>query len=686
MKRTLLAILVLATLFGLSRDAMAQDTTTRGQRWEKTITTGGGSFNWISTKLCVQFTSPSPNNLVYTGLGFWDDRPVSGGDTFKVRAAFNETGLWSWQLLGSSNPGCVSTTGFSPTSGTIQVNADATGLPLYATGPVRVNSNNRFLSYSGAPILSPFLWIGDTTWFGANRSFLSPAWDNYLTERKNDGFTVIEVSVPIGDAAQPTDVSARKPFGTYSGGVFTPCLDTTVLPVNTCFPNKAFWDYWDQHVNAINAKGMMVAVIGLFKRTTGTGSWPVVTDSQGYARWVAARLAGNYTALSPGFDELPSRSQSFADSCTGMVNNQACRARAVGTAIRDAILLQTTINAPAPRQGTPLTALVTHHIGGGCSDNLDSAPPNQCLADYWLDKLQTETWLDFQLFQSGQGGNCRKDLDGDGVFQEPAEQLACLVERASKRPLTLYNHPTATKPIINGEAVYDQLGFEGGASGCPKNPPDYGAAVAFYGELRARQTAFNSLLSGSAGFTHGIGGTWDWGGYYTCRSASAGFAVESSNQIGLLTQLFQPFRWNRLVPDCQTWGAACSHIKNAGQATDAQELKRMYARDSMGTFAFAYLPDATGVGGYDNSLKLDLSDLASFTTGSPWATSWYNPRRALASGGPCVCTATPTGTGPYTFTRPATGDWGLVLRNTSTWPTLSVPACNPPDGTGKIPC
>jgi hypothetical protein len=686
MKRYLLAILALATLFAISRDAMAQDTTTRGQRWEKTITTGG-TFNWISTRLCVQLTSPLPNSLVYTGLGFWDDHPV-GGDTFKIRAAFNETGLWKWKLLDSStNPGCVSTAGFLPTSGDIQVNADATGLPLYSTGPVRVNSNNRFLAYSGAPILSPFLWIGDTTWFGPNRSFLSPAWDNYLTERKNDGFTVIEVSVPLGSPGQPTDVSSRKPFGTFAspGSSINPCPDTTVLPVSTCFPNKAFWDYWDQHINAINAKGMMAAVIGLFKRTTGNSGWPVVADSQGYARWIAARLAGNYTALSPGFDELPDRGQSLADSCTGTVDNQACRARAVGTAIRDAILLQTTINATPPRQGTPLTALVTHHIGGGCSgDGLDT-PQSPCLADYWLGQFQNETWLDFQLFQSGQGGNCPKDLDNDHVFQEPAEQLACLIERSSKRPLTLYNLPT-TKPIINGEAVYDQFGFAGGASGCPKSPPDYGPAAAFYGELRARQTAFNSLLSGSVGFTHGIGGTWDWGGYYTCRSSSEGFAAESSNQIGRLTQLFQPFRWNRLVPDCQAWGTACSHIKNAGQTTDALELKRMYARDSLGTFAFAYLPDATGVAGYDNSLKLDLSDLASFTTGSPWATDWYNPRRPIASGGPCVCTATPTGTGPYTFTRPATGDWGLIIRNTSSWPTLSVPQCNPPDGTGKIPC
>ncbi|HEX9671162.1 MAG TPA: DUF4038 domain-containing protein, partial [Thermoanaerobaculia bacterium] len=231
------------------------------------------------------------------------------------------------------------------------------------------------------------------------------------------------------------------------------------------------------------------------------------------------------------------------------------------------------------------------------------------------------------------------------------------------------------KPIINGEAIYDNNGKQS----CTVNNP-------LYGELRARQAAFNSLLSGSVGFTHGVGGIWDWGGTATCRSVADGTNAESSTQIGRLKLLLQPFRWNRLLPDCQTPGSACTDIKNADQATVSQELKRMFARDSLGTFAFGFLPDNQGAP-YEASLKLDLSDLAGFTPAAPWSTDWYNPRRAVSAGGPCYCTATAAASGAnWNFVRPAAGDWGLVIRNKTNWPNLAVPACNPPDVNGKIPC
>ncbi|HEX9670238.1 MAG TPA: DUF4038 domain-containing protein, partial [Thermoanaerobaculia bacterium] len=357
------------------RDAAAQSSIARGQRWQQIINSNT-THPW-TTKLCVQYTSPS--NKTYTGAGFWDTRvfqpaPTPDTDNFKIRAAFNEIGTWTWQLH-SAAAGCVSTAGFSPASGTISVSGDATGLPLYATGPVRVNTSPRFLRYSGAGVLSPFHWIGDTTWSGAHRTYLNPGWNNYVTDRKNKSYTVIQISVPLAASGQPFDVVNRKPFGAYDANdVLQPC--TGVLPRAACFPNKLFWDYWDNHVNAVNANGMLAAVIGLYKRTDESINWPTIADSEGYARWIAARLAGNYTALAPGFDELPKRNQTFTGADCGNVvpnqENQACRAREVGNAIREAILLNT---APATPQEAPLTALVTHHIGGGCSDGLDGAPP-----------------------------------------------------------------------------------------------------------------------------------------------------------------------------------------------------------------------------------------------------------------------------------------------------------------------
>jgi hypothetical protein len=638
-------VLLACALLAWPSRAAAQSPIARGQRWSQTVTSNVSYANaWLSTRVCVQYTAPVSGKL-YTGLGYWDQPLSSTSDQFQIRAAFNETGLWSWTLIDGT--GCAPTTSFNtPISGTVNVTNDSTGLALYALGPVRLSSSiglaNRFLVYSGAGTLTPFVWIGDTSWSGPYLSFLS-SWQNYTANRQSKGFTVIQTAAPL---APTTDVTGRPAFVSTAGGT-TACAAGTVLPSSACWPNKAYWDYWDSHVNDVNVKGMLAVVVGLFKRVDGSTAWPTVADSQGYARWIAARLAGNYTALSPGFDELPGRSKTFTEAgcggTSGSAVNQACRARQVGTAIREAILLNTTINA-SPRAGDPLTALVTHHMGGGCSDGLDGAPPNQCLADYWLAQFQNESWLDFQLFQSGQGDNC----------VAPKTQVVCLTERARQRPRTLYD-TAPTKPLIDGEAIYDQ----------------FSSPSALYSDVRARQTAFYSWLSGAPGFTHGVAGTWDWNGYFTGHSVNDSLTAPSSTQIGAIGQLFAPFRWNRLVPDCQPWTSTCSHIKNSDQATLSPERLRVYARDSNGLFAVAFLPD-------NSSIQLDLSDLASFSTalGAPWSTEWFDPSRS------CYCTATASGSGPYTFNRPkTTGDWALVIRNTNTFPPpANRTLCNPPSG------
>jgi hypothetical protein len=642
----------LALLLLLPAAAGAQLTIARGQKWEQTITsTTSYAGAWLSTRVCVQYTSPSSPHTVYTGLAFWDAPNGSGSDFFKIRAAFNETGPWSWAL--TAGTGCAPPGNFTPNMGSVTVNPDATGLPLYQYGPLRLSSTlslpNRFLLYSGAGTLTPFVWIGDTSWSGPYVSYLA-SWQSYTADRQGKKFSVIQTAMPINGgpaSGPPQDVVGRPAFVSTPGGTAA-CAPNTALPTSTCYPNKAFWDYWDSHIADINAKGMLAVVIGLFKRVDGVyATWPAVADSQGYARWAAARLAGYYTALAPGFDELPPRNKSFTEAncggLTGSMVNQACRARMVGMAIREA--------TPESPIG-PLTALVTHHIGGGCPTEVPTNP--QCLADYWLAQFQNETWLDFQLFQSSQGDNC----------VSPKTQATCLAERASQRPRTLYDAAT-TKPLVDGEAIYDQFGY---SSAGVVNP--------LYTDYYARLAAFYTLLSGGAGFTHGIGGTWDWGGYYSGDTVGQGTSAPSSVEIPAIGQLFAPFRWNRLVPDCQPWASSCSHIKNSDQATLPAESKRVYSRDSNGLFGVAYVPGSSAAP--LSSITLDLSDLASFSTslGAPWSTEWFDPARS------CYCTATASGSGPYTFSSPkSNADWALVIRNTTSFPPpASRPLCNTPTG------
>jgi hypothetical protein len=638
--RWLLTTLVLLT----ASSTFAQDSRPRGQRWEKQITTNS-QFTWTTDKLCVQYTSPT--SKVFTGLGYWDNRTGSV-DSFKLRAAFNELGLWNWMLL--NDMGCISTANVtSAVSGTINVTSDATGNPIYASGPVRVSGNGRFLVYSGNA--ARFHWIGDTSWGGPHRAPIA-TWQSYTTNRQNKGFSVIQVAVPTAQGAITHIDNGAPPFYNPAGG--TAC-NTGPLPRATCLPNPAFWTQWDAHIADINAKRMLASIIGLYKRTDESAAWPTLDDSRGYARFIAARLAGNYTTLAPGFDEVPNVAVGdFTTRCTNTTpgqENQACRAREIGIAIKQAILLQNDINANPPRTGTPLSALVTHHIGGGCPNGGDGTAT--CIVDQWLSTFHAEGWLDFDLVQSGQGLNCS------------GAQEVCIAKRSSTRFLRLYNQPTI-KPVLNGESIYDNFGFKPNQT-CTGS---FGTANANYGEMRGRQTAFNTLLSGGIGFTHGIAGTWDWGGYVTCRTVNNGLNAASATQIGKLKAAFSTLPWQRLVPDCQQWGTACTDIKNNEQTNSAAHLKRMYAYDSSGTFAVAYLP----VGVADSSLKLNLDNLPGFTNaaGTPWRTNWYNPRAG------CTCNANAinnSGT-TWSFNRPSnTVDWGLIIRNSSNIPTLGVGAC-----------
>lgn len=602
----------------------------RGQKWDQQLNSNI-QYDWVNTKVCVQYTSPS--GRLYTGLAFWDSRTPTG-DIYRIRAAFNEVGNWQWTLISYAMTGCASTANFSMTSGTVNVTSAPGGTNIRSQGPLYVGSGGRYLIYSGNN--APFHWTGDTSWAGPHASDAT-SWQRFTSNRAGKGYNVIQVAAPISGTGAPTNAAGLTPF--YDPSNPTAC-DSGTLPRANCLPRKEFWDTWDARIENINSQGMLATIIGLYKRANekaGT-NWPTLEDSRGYARMIAARVAGNYTALAPGFDEIP-RYGDFTTNCTAVVHgteNQACRAREVGNAIKNAILLETPMDGIAGRIGAPLTALVTHHIGGGCPTGGDGT--SSCTADVWLTNFEGEGWLDFTLVQSGQGQNRASSLT----------RADAIAKRASLRMLRLYNTAPA-KPVINGEAIYDQ----------------FGSPEADYGELRARHAAINSLLSGATGFTHGVTGTWNWG----TGSIDPSLSSASSLQIAGLKSLFATLRWDRLRPDCQVWTDVCTSIKNGNQATVEERYKRMYAYDSNSKFAIGFLPAGQPV----PSLRLNMSKLPGFTPAAPWKVEWYNPADR------CTCATDPAPNqqpdGTWVFGRNTNSkDWVLVIRNTTNFPT-GIAAC-----------
>lgn len=661
------------------------------QRWEKEIqTTSSVASPYWNVKLCVQYTSPT--GVVYSGFGFWNR--VSGGTHyFKMRAAFPEAGTWSWAIRPTLETGCVSDTLFPANlrSDTMQIDPyPSTGTnPLYKNGPLEVNTAGitalRYLRHRDG---TPFFWQGDTTWFGPYLASLIPPvppstaytgdWATYVDGRLGQGFTVIQISVPIGAASMPADLNGDAAF------LPSNCQSLSAPygpPGPSCYWNSAFWDDLDARIKLANDQGLVVVLIGVFKRLIEGGSggqpWPRLEDSVLYARNVAARYGGDHVIFSPGFDGFPSNRNHFSGvpancfasnpdllnaalpaSCLDGANsttNLACRARCVGQKLR------------TTTQGLPARALLTHHLGGGCSNT----PAGQvCTSDYWYQQFQKESWLDFTLFQSGQGGG----------------NVQLVTQRARERPLRLYTYSAATvptKPNVNGEAIY---------AGNPGTDP--------YTAARARQAAYHSMLSGAFGYTLGVNGTWDWTNY------QSGLANAVSTQIRYLGNLFRSLPWQRLAPDptrilnqpadpcdfCPTCTTAPPGCLNTGDyllpnkctlngyTCQNQPFKMALASDTGDAsgaklFALVYVP---GNAANPSAVSVQINT-GNWTSYANWQRRWFDPRLGCTRN-----SGTGTGAGQCqqsgdTLTcKPPDGsqDWVLRLRHLSVVTPVTLPVCS----------
>lgn len=668
--RALSAILAALLSVLASRQAAAQTLFTTAktwQRWEQVLPTTksyAACNPYRDVVLTVTYTN-QVTGQTYAGYGFWDGtNPLNPSETrFKLRASFPTTGTWTWTTQRAGGPSgdrCGGDAAIAPRNGQVDVTASGPGRPPINTlGGLQVNTAapnpRRYLVHSNG---TPFLWVGDTAW-----SFwrvTTGQWSAYLnqlgppTGRQQQGFTVVQVAMPIGtitgSQTQPVDGASNKPF------VDSGCTGLGLaIPHSGCRWNPAFWQEFDRRINEANNKGFVVVVIGLFKRVVEQKNcneqwWPEFAEHKIYARNVVARLAGNHVIFSPGFDEAPELSDPLSESdpsCNNVgVNNvnMACRARAIGNVIRNTLVRSTLDNKP-------LIGLVTHHIGGGCRND-----GTCCTSDHWLAQFHPESWLDFHLFQSGQGANCPF---GDA--------LACLTERARERPQGLYalSSPTV-KPNVNGEGVYDQFGFRYGpdpnSTACPK--PIVGTPDARFTDTRARQVGYYSRLSGAFGHTLGVAGTWDFG-FVTSETLTDGLGSPSSTQMKHQCTLLRNLEWHKLVPaPAKVFGQAVA--TTCTSTTAAESTKTVYAMDGTaggGRFALAYLPPSSV-----STLELETSGLLAF--GSAWCQQWFNPRVGTYS---ADFNGTPVaGTTRYRFTKPDSNDWVLLLKD-ATLPCWTTP-------------
>jgi hypothetical protein len=240
--------------------ALAAEPAVTWKRWELAMQ------GWpASAAVDVTFSGPAGRRLRAPTFR-------SGDGTVRARVAFPQAGEWKWEA--------ADTTETAPARrGRVSVTAYRGPNPLYRRGFLRVSANGRYLEHADG---TPFLWMGDTVWFGVTRA-TDAEWTDYLDMRARARFSVVQVSA-LGTWPKllPASVPIPQPFDANGA------------------PNPAHWDRIDARVREANEKGLMVALIGL-ARPPVNADLPHVARA-GYARYVAARLFGDHVAFSPDFD------------------------------------------------------------------------------------------------------------------------------------------------------------------------------------------------------------------------------------------------------------------------------------------------------------------------------------------------------------------------------------------------
>lgn len=605
--------------------------------WQKTLTSPGyvGVNAYRDLELTVEFRNTSTNALVRSGWGFWDctqNNHANSTEVFRIRTAL-PPGSYTWETRCKTRSGaptpprdCASDKSLNgPTylaggtaKGTFTVNTAMANNDRYDRGFLTLSSNRRFLKEGTTTM--PFFWLADTVWNAAN-ALRNADWSTYLSSRKQQGFSVLL----FGTAPAAAGVSESTAFQALSG-----CnVDGTPVPNNCSRWMPAYWQQYEAKVQDANANGMVVVVAGVMEPfsysnpTFGSPQWLSI-----FGRNLAARLAGHHVIFSPGFDDaLTPQAQTLADS--------------VGPAIRQAV----------PNH------LITFHAGGGsrCTD--------------YTGPLQTQTWHDFHLFQSGHcGGHPIIIQPGQEQVCDPLRQYTanppppetaeqCVTRRAREMSLTLFNTSNPTKPAVNGEAVYDTD---------PANP----SSPSPENRSLLRQTAYLSTLSGSFGFTYGADYFSQWQVQSSTLKAELGPlpskpgmvptppTAHSAWDIQRMSAIFKMKPWKELIPEP-------GRILN--QQTDSTKAM-VYAHTNNYIYNLAYLPSDLS----NTTIRLNLSALqpAFACAGSGWTARWIDPqsnRSAIPAIPPTMCMAIGTTAGSFGFTKPVicpTCEWVLSIDRT----------------------
>jgi hypothetical protein len=426
---------------------------------------------------------------------------------------------------------------------------------------IRVSDHQRYLVTETG---QPFFWLADTGWELFHRLTREEA-RHYFATRQRQRFNVIQA------------VALAEFDGLHTPNAYG---ETPLLDDDPTRPNERYFAYVDELIDLAAAHDLYIGLLPTWGDKVNRNQWgtgPVVftpENSYQYGQFLGARygnrtnviwiLGGDRPAVYEQNDYRP------------LWQNMAAGIDA----------------------GAGYRTLKTYHPMGRHSSSI------------WLHE---ETWLDFNMMQSGHGSG--RDTP---VWEAIAQDYAL----------------TPTKPTLDGEPNYEDH---------PVNPwPAWTPTNGYFRDYDVRKQCYRSVFAGGCGVTYGHHAVWQFYApprtpiNHADRTWIEAIERPGANQMQYLRALMESRPLLEAIPD--------QSILVTPQGSAESHVQALRAAD--GSYALIYLPTR-------QSVVIDFERLTRRAMNS-W---WYNPRTGQAT-----AIGQAHAMGHVAFTPPVDGpDWVLVL-------------------------
>jgi hypothetical protein len=484
--------------------------------------------------------------------------------------------------------------------------------------PLRTSHDGHYLTEADG---APFFWLADTAWDLFQRLEREEV-DHYFKDRAAKGFTIIQAVIGGGGGHQGPNRYGDEPF----------------LDRDPARPNERYFAHVDWVVDRARLQGLRMAIFpywsGAFHLQSAIVGEPLKPppvvfnpdNAQRYARWLGQRYRDKGISWIFGGDSNPLwpkvlRFQVEPGGKSKRLPEQSDMSARDWRPVYEAM-------AKGLSEGEGRQPFITYHPSCCTFAGMPKPLTSVLFAD--------RPWLTMNMVQSSHYENPPEEVHGEVVgfsfgWRGPMNYEPIRHEFSS----------TPTKPVVDGEPRYEDLGKDNDAQNV--------STKGYWTGYDARNAAYHAVFAGAAGHAYGNHAVWQFADEKKNRvdaPISPGLTWRAaldrpvSGQLRHLKALMLSRPYFTRVPDQSLIiGETGSGTAHMGATRDAQ-----------GHYAMVYLP-------HGQRVTIDLSRLA-----GPTIAWWFDPRTGKAK----RINRKLSSAGAEVFTPPSNGheeDWVLVLDN-----------------------